>query len=501
MLIRTDDKTLPDNEEQGLPLPTQMVSNGEFLPIPQTPKQKKIERLVRTMADERARRLGLSRRDFLRSAAGTATALMAINIANGCGDDGESGGFQIPPEATCDPEAGREAFARDFFIVDVQTHHADLDGPVGTNPLLQDFFRGFRSCLGNPPNCTRGDIQELSQLNYLKEVLVDSDTAVAMMSGLPAPSAGLAIINNDGMAATRDLGNDLGASQRMMTQAMITPNFAPSSDTGTLVSDLERLVADLGISAIKTYPGAGRDPNDPSTAIWPAPGWWLDDEEVSYPMLAEAERLGIHIVNIHKGLRLGIFDGEHIKPRDIPKAARDWPQMNFCIYHSAGEFLDDLVALKRDEIPSSNVYAELGSIFAFAVTAGDAVDRIGHLLGKLITAFGVDHVLWGTDSIWYGTPQWQIDALKTYRMPQRLIDEFGYPQITDEIRAKIFGLNAARLYGIDVGAVRCSLPDDPLARMRSELRQFAHRDSLRTYGPKTRREFLQMNYGGRDPFV
>jgi predicted TIM-barrel fold metal-dependent hydrolase len=267
------------------------------------------------------------------------------------------------------------------------------------------------------------------------------------------------------------------------------------------VSDMERLVNELGIRAIKTYPGAGRDPEDNSTAIWPAPPWWVDDEAVSYPMIAEALRLGINIMNIHKGLRLGIFAGENIKPHDMPKAVRDWPDMNFVIYHSAGEYLDDLVALQQEEAPFGNFYAELGSIFAFNVTDDNAVDSIGHLLGKLLNSFGADHILWGTDSIWYGTPQWQIDALKTYQMPQRLMDEFGYPQITDDIRAKIFGLNAAALYGIDVDAVRCSIPGSQLTQVRNELKHYAHRSSLRTYGPKTRREFLQMNYGGKDPFV
>ena len=506
MLLQTSKKTEDDDGEVGLPLPTQFISNGEFWPVPQTDRQRAIERLIHEMADERARKLAWSRRKFLGSAAGMATALMAINIVSGCGDggDGGEGGFAVDDCATRDPAAARERFKADFFIMDVQTHHADLDGPVGTNPGLQAFFKSFRICQPRvmTSDCHRGDIQELSRANYIKEVFLDSETAIAIMSGLPAPNAALQLIGNAAMAATRDLGNELGASQRMLTQGMVTPNFPDGNDARTNVSDMEWMVKELGIRAIKTYTGAGAGPNYPADALnpWgPVAPWWLDDERVSYPMLAEAERLKINIVNTHKGLRLGIFDPDYIHPRDVPKVARDWPNMNFVIYHSAGEYLDDLVALKTNQFPDlTNVYSELGAIFAGAVTNG--VDAVAHLLGKLINAFGADHVIWGTDSIWYGTPQWQIDALKTFRMPPQMIEEFGYPEITDDMRAKIFGRNAARLYKINVDEVRCTVPSDKLAQAKAAYPDVAQ-PSLHQYGFKTRREFFKFAFTGKNPLA
>ena len=137
--------------------------------------------------------------------------------------------------------------------------------------------------------------------------------------------------------------------------------------------------------------------------------------------------------------------------------------------------------------------------FAGAVLADNAVERVGHLLGKLVTTFGADHILWGTDSIWYGSPQWQIDALKTFQMPQSMMDEFGYPQITPDIKRRIFGLNAADVYGLDPEELRCTLPNDLLGQAKVAY-QDLHDPSLRTYGPRTRREFLQLAFGGRpDP--
>jgi uncharacterized protein len=503
MLLKTRNKNVAENERE-LPIPTQLVSNGEYWPIPQTRRQRKIEELTLSMADERAHKLGVSRRSFLRSAAGTATALMALNIANGCGDD-DGGGFAVDDCATRDPAAARESLQADYFIVDVQTHHADLEGPVGSVPVLGDFYRNFRICYPGMDlaGCTRGELSELSRLNYIKEVLIDSETSVAMMSGLPAPNSSLELIGNDAMAATRDLGNELGASQRMLTQAMLTPNLEVA-DTRTTVADMEYLVNVLGIRALKTYTGAGHRGEDQATAVWgDTRPWWLDDENVAYPMYEEALRLGVNIVNSHKGLRLGVFDREYIKPRDIPKAVLDWPQINFAIYHSAGEFLDELVEIKRnlDTTPgfANNLYAELGAIFASNVISGE-IDQIGHLLGKLVNAFGPQRILWGTDSIWYGTPQWQIDALKTFQMPRRLRDDFGYPEITEDIKARIFGLNAADLYGLDAGEIRCTIAEDPIATVQASYDREAYR-SLRTYGPKTRREFIQMNYSGKGPHV
>src|SRR5262249_13870104 len=146
------------------------------------------------------------------------------------------------------------------------------------------------------------------------------------------------------------------------------------------------------------------------------PPWWLDDEAIGYPMLAEADRLGIEVVNVHKGVYLNVLDAEHSGVRDIPRAATDWPHLNFVGYRPGRDLLDDLIEIKSFDIPHvTNVYAELGSVFAQAV--GDGVDAVGHLLGRLLNAFGPEHILWGTDAIWWGTPQWQIDALKAFRMP------------------------------------------------------------------------------------
>ena len=75
-----------------------------------------------------------------------------------------------------------------------------------------------------------------------------------------------------------------------------------------------------------------------------------------------------------------------------------------------------------------------------------------HLIGKNIKYYGADHVIWGTDCLWWGSPQWVIDAFKRFQISDELCEKFGYKKLTKEDKAKIFGLNAARIYGIDVAA-------------------------------------------------
>src|SRR6059058_1358319 len=206
-------------------------------------------------------------------------------------------------------------------------------------------------------------------------------------------------------------------------------------------------------------------------------------------MLEASRRLGIRNICLHKGLPLQGGVEEYWHPRDLERAAKDFPDLNFIVYHSAFHSLLPLLDAARDEFRTSsrvnwvtdlceirqrnpgltNIYAELGSTFGQMVITSPTL--CGHVLGMLVQTFGADHVLWGTDSIWWGSPQWQIDAFRRLQMPDQLIKRFGWKPLTDDVKRQIFGLNAARVYVIDPAAKRNPMPSDYIEKLRRMYKQ------------------------------
>ena len=121
-------------------------------------------------------------------------------------------------------------------------------------------------------------------------------------------------------------------------------------------------------------------------------------------------------------------------------------------------------------------------------------DQAAHALGKLLSRVGQHRVMWGTDAIWYGSPQPQIMAMRAFQITAEFQDRYGYPALTDEVKAAIFGLNAANLFGIDPTATRCALTTDPLTANIEESAQLRDDGALPSawtpHGPTTRRQVL-----------
>jgi predicted TIM-barrel fold metal-dependent hydrolase len=130
--------------------------------------------------------------------------------------------------------------------------------------------------------------------------------------------------------------------------------------------------------------------------------------------------------------------------------------------------------------PGQNVYAEIGSTWWHLLRRPS---EAAHVLGKLLVAVGENNVLWGTDSIFYGSPQPQIDAFRAFEIPRDLQERYGYPALTWRVKEKILGRNAARVYGVDpiTAPLRFSHQDLKAARLDHPL-------GNKTWGPKTRAE-------------
>jgi hypothetical protein len=97
----------------------------------------------------------------------------------------------------------------------------------------------------------------------------------------------------------------------------------------------------------------------------------------------------------------------------------------------------------------NNVYAEIGSTFGGCVITFPTV--CAHILGQLLKYFGEDKIVFGSDCVYYGSPQWQIEALWRFKIPDAIREQYGYPELTEGAKRKILGLNSAHLYKIPPG--------------------------------------------------
>jgi predicted TIM-barrel fold metal-dependent hydrolase len=251
-------------------------------------------------------------------------------------------------------------------------------------------------------------------------------------------------------------------------------------------------------SAWKTYPFAG-------TLL-------LDSDEVGGPFFERARQLGVLLVAGHRGLWDNAGYASNGSPADMVRAAAVAPDLKFLVYHAGYEQMTDenhpydanatdqfgvdrmIKALEENGMgPNGNVYAELGTTWANVMTEPE---QAAHVLGKLLKALGPDRILWGTDSVFNGVPQSQIVAFRMFQIPEEMQEQFGYPALTDETKAKIFGLNAATLYGVDVDATRSQIREDDVTALRMAMlddpRSVPIPDPRRYEGPRTRRDFFKL---------
>jgi uncharacterized protein len=460
-----------------IPLPTRLVSNEEFPPVPPTPAQAAVEARILAEAGRLAPRLGLTRRQFLRTSGGIATSLLAMNAVFGRF-------FDVSPVEAAEPAAFQARSGDPLFIFDVQLHYVGAgydpaDEEVARRGVSKPALLGLRRSARrlNPKLASdRGTLADLSWANMVKEVFLDSETAMGLISTPPGPYPEQAVVPPKEMTHFRDEINRITQSRRMLAHGLITPQLGQRD-----LDFMDQQAQALNVDAWKGYTGAAPKGFDR--------GWFVDDEKIAYPMLERARKLGVKRICLHKGLPLGpVADYNH--PRDLIKAATDFPDLDFLAYHSGllrvptdgtadVPWTSEFCRMKK-AANLKNVYMELGSTFGQLVTTNPTA--CAHLLGQVIDAFGPDHVLWGTDSIWYGTPQWQIDAFRRFEIPQALAERHGYAPLTRVVKEHIFGLNAARLFAVDVNAKRNEIPNDYLTRMKMAYLDEGPAPSHRWYG-------------------
>lgn len=534
-----------EHASQELPVDVLPASNGEYVPPPPTAEQLAIMDLADRESDRWRRRLGMDRRTFVRSAAAMAVGFWAIDAVGGGRFGRYARANNTATTDACDLEwaagEGLETLQNlpGEFVFDVQSHHVDPEGMWRvTNPAFHVAFAALwpQATSGGRPalrddGTVRGPgageidpINNLSRFHYLKELFLDSATTMTVLSSVPTAPDDRNPLPLAEAAATVHTVNQLAGSQRSVMHAFVMPNRG-SAGNGTdgygltpvhLAEELELMEqraqqhTDI-LRGWKVYCPWGDVPN--------ASGWFLDSEHVGLPFLQHvvdlSGRYGIPpVVATHKGFALPGFDQRAASPQDVGPAARAFPQLKFLVYHSGHDIgegpqqpypgddavppdsrrVDALIRSARVNgvaatdaaghpagqfgANSPNVYAELGSVWRDYLSDPDSC---AHLLGKLITHIGPRRVVWGTDSLWYGSPHREIVALRRFTFSQEAKDLYGLPHGLDgdiddpqalatdparTIRNGILGRNAAEAYGIDPDAARHAISCDQVNGLR-----------------------------------
>ena len=309
-----------------LPIPVQAVSSDEFMAVPQTPRQRELEKRLKALGTELARHQGLTRRQFFRTASGMAAAFLAMNDTFGPV-------FGVSRAEAATPELA-QARAQDLkgqFIMDMHTHFLRDDtrlegfvrareavGKAGWNPMLA----------GKPQR-----IEDLKFANYMKEIFLDSDTKVALISGAPSEIEADWFLTNDMKVQARKRINDAAGGRRAFAHAIFTPGYPG------WMEQIDRAIEELKPESFKGYTIG--DNTHKNLSKHP---WRLDDEKLVYPAYEKFAKAGLKNVCIHKGLFAPSVEQRfphllrHADVSDVARAARDWPQLNFIIYHGGYRF-------------------------------------------------------------------------------------------------------------------------------------------------------------------
>jgi predicted TIM-barrel fold metal-dependent hydrolase len=380
------------------------------------------------------------------------------------------------------------------FIFDGHTHFLRED------TQLQGFVR-MREAVGkagwNPELAGKPQtIEDLKFDNYLKEVFYDSDTKIALISSAPSDVAADWFLTNQMTAEARARVNELLGSRRMLSHAIFTPG-----QRGWL-EEVDRAIAEDQPDSFKGYTIGDNTHKDLSR--YP---WRMDDEKLVYPFYEKAWKAGIRNICVHKGLFPPSVERQypHLRAycdvRDVGQAAKDWPMLNFIIYHAAYRFPgggtpeEALAAFEKSgridwvtdlvEISSkygvSNVYGDLGQVFATTTVAQPRL--CAAIMGTLIEGLGAGRVVWGSDAVWTGAPQWQIEGLRRLEIPEDMQAKFGFEPLgpaTGPVKSAIFGETSARIYGIEPTSYAHA--GDRLAQLKAAHRKTGGGPSNLRYG-------------------
>ena len=325
-----------------------------------------------------------------------------------------------------------------YFIVDGHCHFWDAS-PANWVPGAEQYAKGWIECfhayMGLGPPETHWPLekfQKYSEEDFVKDVFEDGGVDHAIFQ-----STYLKEWYKNGFNTAAE---NAKLAEKYPGKLIVNGRWDPREGEAGL-KELEDDAKKYNLQGVKLY-----------TAEWykGSRGWTLADEDCK-PFFEKCKELGIKNIHVHKGPTIWPLDKDAFDVKDVDIAATSNPELNFIIEHVGLPRIEDFCFMATQE---PNVYAGLA-----VATGGLMYARprfFAKVMGELLFWVGEDKMLFGSDyAIW--EPKWQIEGLLNWDYPDEEYSD--YPRVTDATRRKILGLNAAKLYGIDVPA-EYQLPAD-----------------------------------------
>ncbi|MDD9970143.1 MAG: hypothetical protein OXR73_28135 [Myxococcales bacterium] len=382
-------------------------------------------------------------------------------------------------------EPGNELII-DMHVLFLPPFGATLGGWDPHAPVLEPYDLPWLSWGGCPSMCV--------DRVFLREFVLGGETALAINAGLAhslvdrgefaAPDT--LISNPDLWGNVQFINDQMGEGEaRLLFAPAIMPNDRPERQLDEMRHWAETSVVTAWLLDTGWPQPLPADSQRPK-------GYWLDDPE-GRAAVERGIELGIPRFLVRKGMPQTWHDPQYTSPRDVGPVARAYPDANFVVLQAAFEHglglgetsqsdpddpgadvgwgpgvgtwpegpydPDDpevqvdypldrgvnslITSLRKAGVaPGENVYASVDGAWAMLL---QRPMEAAHLLGKLLVYVGEDNVLWGSQSTFTGDPAVLIKAFREFQIPAELRVRYGYPELTPHRRAKILGLNAARL--------------------------------------------------------
>ena len=325
-----------------------------------------------------------------------------------------------------------------YFVLDTHTHFWDAS-PANWVKGQEQFAEGWINCfhayqsLGPPEtHWPIEKFQKYSEEDFVTDMFDEGYVDVAVFQ----PTY-LKEWYTDGFNTAE---TNAKLAEKYPDKLIVNGRFDPrDGDVG--LKQLEEDHAKFGLKGVKLY-----------TAEWNAGsrGYKLDDA-FAQPFFEKLIELGIKNVHVHKGPTIWPLDKDAFDVSDVDHAATDYPDLNFIVEHVGLPRIEDFCFMATQE---PNVYAGLSVVIGGLMHARPKF--FAKVMGELLFWVGEDKMTFGSDyGIW--EPKWQVEGFVDWDYPS---DEFSdYPRLGTAGKKKILGLNAAKLYGIEVPA-EFQLPAD-----------------------------------------